>query len=97
MRLNMVFATLKKDGLLQISIEPLPKGVLIAVTDNGMGRKEASKYHDSSGYGLKTMEEFYRLFEKYHGYSIKSRIIDLEPKKDNQSGLRVELRVQNEH
>ena len=91
------FRNTQKDGLLQVTVKPLPAGIIISVADNGMGRKEASVYHDSTGYGLKTMEEFYRLFEKYHGYAIKSRIIDMEPKKDNQSGLRVELRIQNEH
>lgn len=81
------FRNTKKDGLLQISIEPVAAGVLITVTDNGIGRKAAAQFNDSGGHGLKTMEEFYRLFEKYHGYKIDNRIIDLN------SGLQVVLKI----
>ena len=90
------FRNIQKDGLLRVAVEPQPEGVLIAVTDNGMGRKEAARYNDSTGHGLKTMEEFYRLFEKYHGYRIELRIKDLIPAKHNQSGMRVELSIQKE-
>jgi len=62
------FRNIRTGGLLQFHISPEENGVRICITDNGMGRKAASMYHDSTGFGLKTIEEFYRLFEKYHGY-----------------------------
>jgi len=89
------FRNTKKDGLLQIDIEPLPAGVSITVTDNGMGRTEAEKYYDSSGHGLKTMEEFYRLFEKYHGYKIQFHLEDRNPEIDGGNGLKVLLKIES--
>jgi hypothetical protein len=59
-----------------------------------MGRKEAAKFNDSSGHGLKTMEEFYRLFEKYHGYKIKTRIVDLKNQDGLPPGTKVELIIE---
>lgn len=88
------FRNTQKDGLLRITVEPLTAGVLITITDNGMGRSEAARYNDSSGHGLKTMEEFYRLFEKYHGYKINLHIKDLNPLKYNHTGTQVELSIQ---
>ncbi len=58
-----------------------------------MRRKTASEYHDSTGRGLSVMKEFYRLFEKYYGYQIQVKIIDLTPTQNNQTGTRVELLI----
>ncbi|MFW5773733.1 MAG: histidine kinase [Tangfeifania sp.] len=88
------FRNTKKGGKLTVEISPLKKGVFIAISDNGIGRKEAAKYKDSTGHGLKTMEEFYTLFEKYHGYRIKKRIIDRIGQKDTATGTRVELKIE---
>ncbi len=88
------FRNIAKHGLLLIEISPLPAGVFIAVTDNGMGWREASNYNDSTGYGLKTMDEFYRLFEKYHDYRIETRLVDLNSGSGKQNGLRVELKIE---
>ncbi len=87
------FRNTKSDGLLRVNVSPVESGVLITVTDNGMGRKAASEYHDSTGHGLAVMNEFYRLFEKYQGYQIKVKIIDLNPVQHNQSGTQVELKI----
>ncbi len=87
------FRNTKTDGLLEIKIFPLESGVKIWVSDNGMGRKEAAKYKDSTQQGLKIMDEFYRLFEKYHNYSIKLKIVDLNIEKDGQTGMRVKLKI----
>jgi len=88
------FRNTKTDGLLEIKISSIKNGVLIWICDNGMGREEASKYNDSTGNGLKIMEEFYRLFEKYHDYYIQSKMIDLDQKIAGSSGMRVELKIQ---
>ena len=89
------FRNTHNNGKLTIEISSLKNGVLIAVTDNGMGRNEAAKYNDSTGHGLKTMEEFYTLFEKYHGYKIKSRISDLNNQNSSSTGTRIELKIEN--
>ncbi|MFW6257813.1 MAG: sensor histidine kinase, partial [Prolixibacteraceae bacterium] len=89
------FRNTKKDGKLTIEISPLNNGVSIAIIDNGMGRKEAAKYNDSTGHGLKAMEEFYTLFEKYHGYKINSRISDLNNQNSSSTGTRIELKIEN--
>jgi LytS/YehU family sensor histidine kinase len=88
------FRNTKKDGLLIVTISPKDNGVFIAITNNGIGRKEASKFKDSSGHGLKTMDEFYRLFEKYHGYKIKSRVVDLKNQNGSSTGTKVELIIE---
>ncbi len=85
------FRNTKTGGVLAITVNPYKnKGVSISVVDNGMGRLAASVYKDSSGNGLNIMNDFYRLFEKYHGYIISCRVVDLsEP-----VGTKVELRIQ---
>lgn len=71
------FRDTKKGGILNIEIESYQKhGVLIWISDNGMGRKSASRSKDSSGNGINIMNDFYRLFEKYHGYKIDFTIGD---------------------
>jgi len=83
------FRNTKSGGLLEVSIEPVFNGILITISDNGMGRKAASEYKDSSGNGLSIMNEFYRLFEKYHGYNINFSIEDVKP-----VGTKVKLKIQ---
>ncbi|WP_297090041.1 histidine kinase [uncultured Draconibacterium sp.] len=73
------FRNTKSGGLLKISIEPEVQGILIAISDNGMGRIAASKYKDSTGNGINIMKEFYRLFDKYHGFKIDFLIEDNKP------------------
>ena len=90
------FRNTKTDGLLQIKISSLKNGVYISITDNGIGRKAASNYTDSTGKGLGIMEEFYRLFGKYHNYQIQYNIVDLDEKVDKQTGTKVELKIQTE-
>lgn len=71
------FRDTKTGGILNIEIESYQKhGVLIWISDNGMGRKSASRSKDSSGNGINIMNDFYRLFEKYHGYKIDFTIGD---------------------
>jgi hypothetical protein len=59
-----------------------------------MGRKKAEKYNDSTKQGLKTMDEFYHLFEKYHSYKIKTRIVDLKNQNGSSTGTKVELKIE---
>ncbi len=87
------FKNTKTGGLLQVDIAPLINGVHISVTDNGMGLKAASDHKSSSGNGLSIMNEFYRLFEKYNGYKIEIKFIDLNKRDGDQTGTRVELKI----
>jgi hypothetical protein len=87
------FRNTKKEGKLIVEISSLNNGVSIAITDNGMGRKAAAKFTDSTGHGLKAMDEYYYLFEKYHKYDIDLEMIDLSPEQNNQTGTRVELKI----
>jgi len=89
------FRNIKKGGLLLIEISPLYNGVRILISDNGMGRNEAGKYKDSSGNGIKIMNEFYCLFEKYHGYQIHFSITDNTSPTKTGVGTIVELKIQN--
>ena len=88
------FRNIKHGGDLRIKITQLNSGVYIEITDNGIGRKAASKYNDSTGNGIKIMKEFYRLFEKYNGYKILFTISDLEKGEIAEPGTKVELVIQ---
>lgn len=86
------FRNTKQDGLLKIEIQPHKSGVMIQISDNGMGRKEASKFKDSSGNGIKIMNDFYHLFEKYYEYKITCRISE-NHNAINHEGTIVELTI----
>ena len=73
------FRNTKEGGQLSVYVEPIVHGILITISDNGMGRKAASAYKDSSGNGISVMNDFYQLFEKYHGYKIDLIIEDIQP------------------
>ena len=88
------FRNTKAEGVLKINISALKNGVFISVEDNGMGRKAAAEYKDSSGKGLEIMEEFYRLFEKYNRYQIKLKIVDFSEKTHQHTGTKIELKIQ---
>jgi LytS/YehU family sensor histidine kinase len=88
------FRDIERGGLLTIKISALKYGIFIQITDNGIGRKASSEYKDSTGNGLKIMKEFYRLFEKYHGYKIQVNSSDLNEGLSVQSGTKVELIIQ---
>lgn len=83
------FRNTKTGGVLNIDIKSYQKnGISIRISDNGMGRKSAAEYKDSSGNGINIMNEFYRLFEKYHAYKIDFSIGDNVP-----VGTAVELKI----
>lgn len=88
------FRNTDSGGMLQIKIKALKNGVELHISDNGMGRKAASRYNDSSGNGIKIMNEFYQLFEKYYAYNIDCRIADGFSPKGKIEGTIVDLEIQ---
>ncbi|TKG95357.1 hypothetical protein EYV94_07895 [Puteibacter caeruleilacunae] len=83
------FRKIKYKGILTINIAQNHNTLELTVSDNGIGREQAQQadleersYNNqdtmptSTGQGLKIMEEYYQLFEKYHGYQIQTYITD---------------------
>jgi len=88
------FRNIKVGGELLVRISAEKHGVKIVIADNGMGRVSASKYQDSTGNGIRIMEEFYQLFEKYHGYNIHCSITDNYLENPSFKGTFVELKIE---
>lgn len=88
------FKNTYKDGLLEISVTTLPKGVRLKVCDNGNFSKEADHDVKNTGKGLGIMESYYRLFEKQHNCVIKSSIIHLNEKDNALTGTEAEVRIE---
>ncbi len=87
------FRNTNSGGKLWIGITSEKHGVKIIIADNGMGRIAASRYKDSSGNGMRIMEEFYLLFEKYYGYKIQFSISDHDLGNTSATGTVVELTI----
>jgi sensor histidine kinase YesM len=84
----------EKDGLLKINISPLPDGLQISITDNGVGRKQAAENKSgSTGKGLAIMKEFYNLYKKYYKKDISADIQDLFDEEGRPLGTRVIIRI----
>ena len=86
------FRQITKGGELIVHVQTIIDGISIEIIDNGVGRKEASKYKDSTKKGLLLLNEFYMLFEKYYAYKISCTIIDNIFSK-NRTGTIVELKI----
>lgn len=84
----------ENDGLLKIDISPLPEGLEISITDNGIGRTAAAKnFGISTGKGLAIMKEFYNLYKKYYKKNISADIQDLFDEEGRPLGTRVIIRI----
>jgi len=79
-------------GLIKIEITASDKGVLIAVTDNGIGRKTATlRGTRGNGQGLKLVQAQVDFYNQINKQFITQQIIDLEDLQLNTVGTRVEL------
>ncbi len=84
----------KSDGLLQIDISKNNNHISIHITDNGVGRKRASKTKtDSTGMGMLVMNHYFTLLNKYNSVKIKQEIVDLYDEKGNPAGTKVILEI----
>ncbi|WKK65863.1 sensor histidine kinase [Lutimonas zeaxanthinifaciens] len=83
---------LKEKGLLKINVSMINKKMVIIIEDNGEGINEKTKIRkDSTGNGLKIMEQLFELFHKLYGKNIEQKFIELFDEKNNKSGIRVKI------
>jgi len=81
-------------GILSVTVRQSDAGLLIVVADNGVGRQNAANSkNQSTGRGLKVMEQYTELFNKYHPGAISSSIEDLYDDKDHPNGTRVKISI----
>lgn len=79
-------------GILTIEISTDNSGLKIAVTDNGIGRKQAGlQASESTGKGHQMMKEFFELYQKISGQSVSYQIHDLYDETGKAAGTRVEI------
>ncbi|MBC8320451.1 MAG: histidine kinase [Bacteroidetes bacterium] len=81
-------------GTVVIQIKKDTHAVLFEITDDGIGRQKAKELAtDSTGFGLKIMDNYFRLFNEYNVSKIKHEIIDLYDKHNNPAGTRVRILI----
>ena len=86
-------APLESGGLLDIDLRRIDAGLLIEVTDNGVGRKKSAGTSGSTGKGLKTMDELYSIYNKYYNEKVSSEIVDLYDISGRPAGTKVVIRI----
>jgi LytS/YehU family sensor histidine kinase len=88
------FKNTYEDGILEISVKALPKGVVLKVSDNGNFSKDADHEIKNTGKGLGIMESYYRLFEKQHNCVIRSSVIHLNENNKALTGTEVVVSIE---
>jgi ligand-binding sensor domain-containing protein len=84
----------EKEGKLSVSIKCNDNENIIIIEDNGIGRKKAKHLSkQSTGIGLKIINSYYDLFNKYNKEKIIQEIIDLEDVSDNSSGTKIIIKI----
>jgi sensor histidine kinase YesM len=84
----------EKEGKLSISIKCNDNENIIIIEDNGIGREKAKHLSTkSTGIGLKIINSYYDLFNKYNKEKIIQEIIDLEDVSDNSSGTKIIIKI----
>ncbi|MCE5347132.1 MAG: histidine kinase [Bacteroidales bacterium] len=86
----------KKNGLLLISLTKELNDLLITIRDNGVGRSNSSeKSYESTGKGLKIMDEYFETYNKYYNKEILYSISDLKDDEGKPCGTAVIIRILN--
>lgn len=84
----------QQSGLLSIFAYLEDRHLVFKITDNGIGRKQASsQISNGTGKGLQIMEEFLDLYEKITGIKITSRIEDLYSEDGQPAGTSVTILI----
>ena len=77
-------------GTLNIDVIKANSRIDIIITDDGIGRANASVYNkDSTGKGIEMMEQYFKLYNEYFHQNFDFRIIDLYDDIGNAAGTRV--------
>ena len=87
-------SNLNRQGLLQLKVSKKNNDLLLMIADNGHGldiSKPTKK--DSTGNGLKIMENIYKLYAKLYKKKIKHQIIEVFDDQKNKAGIRVEVLI----
>jgi len=89
---------LKSGGKLDISVSREHGIVWIVIEDNGVGRQNASlEMSDSTGKGLRVMDELFSVYNKFYGDRISAEIEDLHNTKGDPCGTKVIIRIELKH
>ncbi|NMC37222.1 MAG: sensor histidine kinase, partial [Bacteroidales bacterium] len=81
---------MKSGGKLNVKIRKEVYDLIIEISDNGIGRQKAAEMKgESTGKGLKVMDELYRICNKYYDEKIGSEITDLFDRDGTPLGTRV--------
>lgn len=81
-------------GRLHIKIFPEKNYLMIEIEDNGVGRGFASQHGTAStGKGLRIIEQFFKMYNRYNKPPIHQEIIDLYDAQDNPAGTKVVISV----
>lgn len=80
---------MKGTGKIIITAKGINDAVLIAIEDNGIGRKQASDIQiPGTGKGLKVVDQILDLYKNLKGIAIHYSIIDLQPQ-----GTRIDIMI----
>nr|NQU89933.1 histidine kinase [Bacteroidota bacterium] len=81
-------------GTVSIQIRKQNNAISIEIKDDGVGREKAKELAtDSTGFGLKLMDNYFHLFNEYNVVKIKHEIIDLYDEQNNPAGTKVKILI----
>ncbi len=84
----------EKSGLVSINISKQKRNIVFDITDDGIGREKAKEVSkNSTGFGLKIMDNYFNLFNEYNETKIKYEIIDLFDKQNLPTGTKVNILI----
>ena len=86
------------NGVLEIEISRLRDYLVITIKDNGIGRHAASRLKSqSTGKGMKILEQLYETYNKFNAKPITQEITDLVDEQGKPAGTLVKIRVPVEY
>ncbi len=81
-------------GKVTIKIAKLKSDLLFLISDDGIGREKAKGLStDSTGFGIKIMDNYFKLFNDYNETKIRHQTIDLFDSNQNPTGTEVRILV----
>lgn len=83
---------MQSSGMINIRVSFDLQAIILEINDNGVGRNAArNSGYETSGKGMKIMDQFYDLYEKITGIKIQSEITDLYTPAGMPSGTSVKI------